>query len=75
VRRHEAVRRVRKPQVEHAGIGLVSGYGGDRLHGTRDGRQDLVTVPFEDSTKRLAQDPVVVTQNKPHRPRSFWPIT
>jgi hypothetical protein len=71
MRRHEAVRRVRKPQVEHAGAGMVGRYGGDPLPGARDGRQNLVTMPFQGGTKRFAQNPVVITQNKPHRPRSF----
>jgi hypothetical protein len=71
VRRHETVRRVREPQVEHARFGPVSRNGGDPLHGARDGRHYLMTVRFEGNTERFAQNPVVITQNKLHRPRSF----
>jgi hypothetical protein len=50
---------------------MVGRYGGDPPPGARDGRQHLVATPFEDSTQCFAQNPVVITQNKPHRPRSF----
>jgi hypothetical protein len=71
MRRHEAVWRVREPQVENAGVWPVRGYRGDPPRSTGDGRQYLVAVAFEGDTERFAQDPVVVTQNKSHRPAPF----
>jgi hypothetical protein len=62
---------VGQAQVKQARVGLMRGDGLDsRRDGRGDGR-DAMTVCLEDGRERFTQDPVVVTQHKPHLPSSF----
>src|SRR5579875_934995 len=71
--RGEAVVPGGKAQIQQDGIGLVPGHRRDAGVGGRGGRHDLMTLCPQRGTECLAQDPVVVAQNEPHKPPLLLP--
>jgi hypothetical protein len=69
----EAIRRFRKAEIEQACVGPVPVDLRDASHAFRRDREHLMPAGFECDSQRFTQNPVIVTKDKPHRPRSFWP--
>jgi hypothetical protein len=66
----EAVRGIREAKIEHARVRPVARDLGDPARTGSRGRKYLVATRLECDTQCLAQNTIIVTENKPHRPRS-----
>ena len=58
-------------QIQEAGVGTIRCYGRDAIAGTRRYSQYQMTACLEDRRESLAQNAVVVTQDKSHLPPSL----